>query len=432
MNPVSELSSLLAQGRLALFIGADMPRTVTGLPSRADLAQVLAGRKSGLPSGRSLAETAELFVAPHGFRNELIRTLRQHLDTTGREVPRFHRLVVGLGVGTIITTAYDNLLELAFDAVGQPVNRLVQPADIGINNDPNLPTLIRLYGDLLRGDLNQLVITKSDHIGLTFRPDKVPLFNLVRTVFQTRAVLFLGYDLSDPDFELLYAQVLDQMKPFNIGAYAVWPGMAEAYRQMWAGQGITVINADPLAVLEELSAAGRIGPVREDLRWLLTEPPARDIVPPPVSPHLQVLPFNDLSWENFELLCARLVAREADIVDSHRYGKEGEAQHGIDILAERRSGERVERWAYQCKRYTRYTVSDLHKALDKFAFDADFFVIMLSCRAGKALRDIMAEQPGKYLWDAEDLSRKLKDHPDLVEDFFGKVWRDSFCGNARG
>lgn len=45
MNLVSDLSRLLAQDRLALFVGADLPQAVTGLPDRRALAQRLARRE---------------------------------------------------------------------------------------------------------------------------------------------------------------------------------------------------------------------------------------------------------------------------------------------------------------------------------------------------------------------------------------------------
>jgi hypothetical protein len=47
----------------------------------------------------------------------------------------------------------------------------------------------------------------------------------------------------------------------------------------------------------------------------------------------QVLPFDELTWENFERLCLRLIRREAEIYQCFLYGERGQKQRGIDIIA---------------------------------------------------------------------------------------------------
>jgi len=169
---------------------------------------------------------------------------------------------------------------------------------------------------------------------------------------------------------------------------------------------------------------------RSELDELLQSEPARDEVGLPVTPRIQELPLNALSWENFERLCARLIASDHDIVDCHRYGVRGDAQAGIDIMAYRHVfGEgRREFLCYQCKRWQQMTPADLHRIVLKFTYPADRYVIMVSLPATAALRDVVAGLPNVDLWDAEDICNRLKDQPELVEDFFGVHWRDSFSG----
>ena len=164
-----------------------------------------------------------------------------------------------------------------------------------------------------------------------------------------------------------------------------------------------------------------------DLKDLLRGVPARE-VQPPVIPRPQVLPFNQLSWENFERLCTRLVASDGEVEDCHRYGVRGDFQAGIDILAHRRTdGGGIERWCYQCKRWKKMTPGELRKIVDKFSFPADQYVVLVSFEAGADLRDVVADLPEVDLWDAEDISGQLKGQPELVEDFFGLAWKDAFC-----
>ena len=66
--------------------------------------------------------------------------------------------------------------------------------------------------------------------------------------------------------------------------------------------------------------------------WM--DSPAEGLVPAsPIRSRDQGLPFNALSWQNFERLILRLVRREGQILDCIMYGTAGQSQDGIDILA---------------------------------------------------------------------------------------------------
>lgn len=66
-----------------------------------------------------------------------------------------------------------------------------------------------------------------------------------------------------------------------------------------------------------------------------------DAVPahPPVITRIQVLPFGELTWENFERLCYRLAGRTERVEYVARYGRSGQAQQGIDLFARIASGK---------------------------------------------------------------------------------------------
>jgi hypothetical protein len=253
-----ELNEALTRRNLALFIGADLPRKITGLPSRADLARELARRKgrarSRVDTSLSLAEVAQR-VARGGNRWDFTAFIRDQLDTTGKSPQPFHRRIVEMvqehEIKTLITTAYDNLLELAFQEVGIPINRVVRGSDVSfIAHDR--PTLIKLYGDIQQP--NTLVVTEDDHYDLWRDRDKEDLLHEVRTVLRRQTVLFLGYNLADPDVNLLWREVLDRAGRFNRTAYAVWPGLPEGEVRMWRDRGILILDEDPLGVLSGLDA----------------------------------------------------------------------------------------------------------------------------------------------------------------------------------
>jgi hypothetical protein len=150
---------------------------------------------------------------------------------------------------------------------------------------------------------------------------------------------------------------------------------------------------------------------------------------PPAETRVQELPLNELSWEQFEALCAALIEANPMTVDCHLRGVSGDDQQGIDIVATRRGADEKDQvWAYQCKRYKRFTAPQVKKVLGKIAFEADYYVLMLSIEAGVKLREVADQRPDFFLWDRKDICRKLKNYPGIVEDFFGTAWRKAFCG----
>ena len=54
---------------------------------------------------------------------------------------------------------------------------------------------------------------------------------------------------------------------------------------------------------------------------------------PPVQTLNQLLPLSELSWDDFERLCLRLLRTEVGAVRAALYGLPGQAQHGIDMYA---------------------------------------------------------------------------------------------------
>lgn len=244
------LVEALEHGALVLFLGADLPQTVIGLPSRADLMRGLAERHS-LDTALSLAQVAQR-VGRAGNRFDFIDYLRRALDTAGKPVPAFYSTLAAFAkahtLPAIVTTAYDDFLERALREAGVSFDRVVRGSDVAFAR-PDRLALIKLYGDVQMPDT--LVVTEDDHYGLWRDRDKENLLDEVRSLLKKQTVLFLGYNLSDPDFHLLWREVLDKMGRFARTAYAVWPGLPETEVRMWADRGIMILDEDPWQLVNE-------------------------------------------------------------------------------------------------------------------------------------------------------------------------------------
>lgn len=132
--------------------------------------------------------------------------------------------------------------------------------------------------------------------------------------------------------------------------------------------------------------------------------------------------MGDLSWENFERLCYRLLGQRNEVEHCARYGVQGEAQEGIDLFARLSSG-RYHCW--QAKRHKSFGAAKLRDAVDLFldgpwAEKTDEFTLAVqaSLQSTAVQREIekqtkRCKQKGIAFnaIDGEELSRRLREHP---------------------
>lgn len=166
-------------------------------------------------------------------------------------------------------------------------------------------------------------------------------------------------------------------------------------------------------------------------------------VPPfvPIQAAAQLLPFGELRWESFEKLCYRLAGKDADVEFHSLYGRAGQAQQGIDIFARKRNS-RYNTW--QAKRYKKYSENDLKKACSTFlagtwACKTDVFFIAVQCPVDDVnLQNAIEEQADIFrtqgiilkVLGGHDLCTALRNHPDIVLEFFGRECAKQFFGDT--
>lgn len=161
---------------------------------------------------------------------------------------------------------------------------------------------------------------------------------------------------------------------------------------------------------------------------------------PPVETRAQLLPFDALSWENFERLCHRLTSLDGSIEHCARYGRQGEAQEGIDIFARQGDGR------YHClqaKRHSTFGAAKLRRAVDLFlegtwAERAQRFTIAVQAPLrSTAVQEEIERQAARLsehgitfvALDVEGLTERLRGEPVLIDDFFGRPWVAALLGH---
>lgn len=172
----------------------------------------------------------------------------------------------------------------------------------------------------------------------------------------------------------------------------------------------------------------------------LLQPPSETVIELPVDSKLQELPYEKLTWENFEKLCLRLAEQQNEVEECRQYGVRGDNQGGIDIYAKNKLS--LKYIVYQCKKEKNYGPAKIRDAIDIFlkgdwVNKTEKFVLCTQESLQKQNREDEVIRQREILsqknitlkvWDSHGLDRELKKRPQLVYDFFGEPWLTAFCG----
>lgn len=150
----------------------------------------------------------------------------------------------------------------------------------------------------------------------------------------------------------------------------------------------------------------------------------------PVRPLVTRLPVASLTSEDFERFCRDFIGMRHRGAEVYRYGGPGEAQDGIDLVAELLDGTVV---GYQCKRVKQFGPKKLRTAVDAIGFDADRYVLLLSRPASAALRREAIAHPKWSVEDIEDVSAAVRidlspHHAKRLVDTYFPGWSKDFLG----
>jgi hypothetical protein len=160
----------------------------------------------------------------------------------------------------------------------------------------------------------------------------------------------------------------------------------------------------------------------------------------PTNTRPQLLPLGSLEPKDFERLCYRVTRLEGTVEECRLFGVNGQAQDGIDLYARLQDGSYM---VVQCKRSSgEFPAAKITAAVDVFLKGAwvkkcEKFVLAVTAnmeptQAGDRIeeeRSRLAKQGIAFeVWDETSMSATLKDHPRLVDDFFGREAVRVFCG----
>ncbi len=235
---IGEIATRIVAGNCTLFVGAGLS-IAAGLPSWGDLVLPLRmalvkklqarGANPGPPDrydALTWAQAYEREFDPADLRSKVC----QSTDARTLEPTKVHKMLPALGIRTWITTNYDDLLERALTDSGDPPRIVIRDPDIA-NRDDEKVCLVKLHGD--RTDPNSVLLTKNDLFGMS--QTKPNLWTFLRNELTRNSVLYLGYSMSDPDFNQVQAGLLHLLG---------WERRAKSYSVMFGCDEVTRLDCE--------------------------------------------------------------------------------------------------------------------------------------------------------------------------------------------
>jgi len=237
-----------------------------GYPSGKELVKILYNHltkieKENIPDNLPLPILAEQIIrAKNQNRNFLINILKKTfidkkpISTICHEniskIPHIH---------TIITTNYDNLFEDTYKQNGQVIYSAKQIPYL----EHGKTHIFKVHGDLQNPD--SIIITESDYHNFFKKRDENNVYwTVIKERLSTKNVLFLGYNLEDPNVSIVFDKITDELGANRKDCFLVAPNLNQYKINDLSHKGINYINSTAKDLIEELTENIK-GNIKNDL-----------------------------------------------------------------------------------------------------------------------------------------------------------------------
>lgn len=194
-----KISHYMSLGKVSVFVGAGVSR-LSGYPSWNALVRKMSDEIGYTEVGEErVFSSEELLKIPQMYHNEREETA--YLDMVKNEfagkyeINEVHDLIFSLKPKHILTTNYDTLLEQTAVKFGK--NYSVINADDSVSACDSNQYIIKLHGDFERS----FVLKEEDY--LNYEVDYMLVDKIVKSIFATTLVIFVGYSLNDYNIKLI-------------------------------------------------------------------------------------------------------------------------------------------------------------------------------------------------------------------------------------
>lgn len=219
------LIKLIRKEEVSLFIGAGFSIEASA-PSVSQLKELILNDFDDEDLKKQhtdddLAELSSFYVNELcvGSRNQLISLLKKAFEFTPSCMDDHKKLAHIPHISKIFTTNYDTLLEDSY----QPKDINVVRTDKDCTYLENPISIFKVHGDFT--DPNSVIITSDDYEKFNGSWPNQAMWNLVKTEFLTKHILFIGYSLEDDNILQVIQSISESVNDNQKSMFLIAPGI---------------------------------------------------------------------------------------------------------------------------------------------------------------------------------------------------------------
>ena len=232
---LGEISELIQKKELILFIGSGFS-TQAGIKSATQIIQKICEILE-VKQDLAFEKACGYFTSTNGndglidfLKSELVYPEKLHLE--------LHEKLFGLGVKIIVTTNYDELVEDVLNKLKKSPQIIVDKDEIQSYKEEN-NVVFKIHGDF---NHRTYIVATEGHYDKYLKTHEFMLTRL-KSLLQNKSVFFIGYSLSDRNFNLI-RQLVDSELGTLRKSYALFPNILKYEKTALAEKHIHVISTD--------------------------------------------------------------------------------------------------------------------------------------------------------------------------------------------
>ncbi|MDM5431106.1 SIR2 family protein [Bacillus mycoides] len=244
---IRKIKEASKSNKLVVFVGAGVSAN-SGIPTWGEL---IAEMSKDLGEFDNKNSTDTYLKIPQFYYNErgekeYFEKLNEVFFSRKYKTNPLHNEIFKLNPTHIITTNYDTLLEEAAIEGGHFYH--VVKHDLDLPYDNLNKTIIKMHGDFE----NRNIVLKEDDY-LNYSSNFTLIENYLKSLIATNTVLFIGYSVNDPNFNLIFQWVKSIVKNHFQPAYLI--ESSKEYSRMehhyYKNRGINIIYYDEINSLPQ-------------------------------------------------------------------------------------------------------------------------------------------------------------------------------------
>ncbi len=204
LSHILHIQEASKQGRLVVFVGAGVSAN-SGVPMWGELIKAF---KKELPTEieheTDYLKVAQLYKSSRGHKEYMdkVKSVLKYRSTSPNPI---HNVILDLKPCNIITTNYDDNIELAVENTFIPYDVISDDCDLPNMQYPN--AIIKMHGDF---DADNIVLTEDDYYNYA---NNFPLIrSYIMSLFASKLVLFVGFSFTDLNLKIILNDVRKVLK----------------------------------------------------------------------------------------------------------------------------------------------------------------------------------------------------------------------------